>query len=157
MYLQELDALQRFVWESAQLKSMRLIDAPPAVARPVLMWEAPHRRKGQEIDSYTYTMHVTQYGKLYTATLNQLNDFQEKMTVYLENGDSAAGRPPITLPLFDPQNERVGWLKQVQLEFDHSVDLDVGLQIKYRVTYSRVRPAPAPPATKVGQRMKINW
>ena len=141
----ELDALGRWIKGAANLNSIRLTQAPPAVARPVVLWEAAARGKDRNLDRYTYVNRVQQYGKLYVSSLDQLNDLENLLLADLEERVGV-------LPVF-AGGLAIGHLKAVEIEFSNSETLDVPFTVKYEVTYGRVMPDEAPPATYVGNKI----
>jgi hypothetical protein len=148
-YLEELDALQRWIYGTAGLTSMRLAEAPPKVARPVILWEPPFRGRDRNLGRYTYINRVQQYGKLYVTSLDQLTDYQEKLLGDLEEKVGV-------LPVFDSTGVKVADLKNVELEFNRSESLDVPFIIRYEIAYARTRPAAAPNATTVYNKKTVN-
>lgn len=139
-YFQELDALQRWLYSVAGLTSMRLTVAPPKVARPIVLWEAPSRRRDRNINRFQYVNQVRQFGKLYAADLMQLLEYQDRLHTDLEERNGI-------LPIYDkegPAGVVIGHMKAADLEFTESPVLDVPFSIRYEVTYTRTRP-PAPP------------
>lgn len=138
----ELDALQRWIYAAAGLKSMRLTASPPQVARPVILWQAPHRRKARDNSRWQYVNAVTQYGKLYVSNLDQLNDLQAKLLKDLEEKVGV-------LEVFDQDGLKIALLKEVSIEFTNSTTLDVPIAIRYEATYGRTRPTLPPPAKTV--------
>lgn len=141
-YDREIDALGRWLVAAAGLKSMRLMQSPPKVARPVILWQAPHRQRDRNISRYQYVNAVTQYGKLYATSLDQLNDLQEKLLKYLEDRDGI-------LDVFDTNGVKIAILKEVEVEFMNAENLDVPIRVRYEATYGRPRPDLPPPAKTV--------
>lgn len=144
-YLQELDALQRWIKAAAGLNSVRLQAAPPAIARPVILWEAPRRGKVRDLSRYRYTNAVQQYGKLYAVNLEQLLQIE---TTLLQDLEEKGG----VLPIYGPGGVEVGKLQAVTIEFTESENMDVPFRVLYEATYKRsVQPEEetAPPATRV--------
>lgn len=148
-YVQELDAIQRWVYRAAQLKSIRLQEAPPKVARPVILWEAASRGRDRHLSRWSYINGVVQFGKLYVNNLDQLYTIQEKLIQALEE------RVGI-LPVYETReadSERVGLLKDVKVEFDRGEKLDTLIRVTYEATYHRVRPERAPAANVVSNKL----
>lgn len=145
-YVLELESLQRWVKAVAGFNSMRLTMAPPKVARPIIIWEAPQRLRDRSISRYKYVNRVLQYGKLYVSNLDELNEVQDKLLTDLEDKTGV-------LPYYDSNGNRVGWLKAVEIEFTNSEGLDVPFIIRYEATYSRTKPADPPAATYVGTKV----
>lgn len=148
-YAQEIDALQRWVYTAAGLTSHRLSNAPPKVARPVILWEGPNRTKGQNLGRYHYTRITSQYGKLYVNDLTQLADLIDKLEINLAEKDE-------WLPIYEtdqPGAVQVGKLLNVRLEVGTANTVDLPITIRYEVIYNRTIPDPAPPATYVGTRI----
>lgn len=144
-YRQEIDALSRWIYQTTGLSSILLSDAPPQVARPVILWEAPNRRRGRDLGNYGFERRVTQYGTLYITHLFQLADIVESLE------SNIAERFDI-LPVFASDElgaPRIGWLKKVELEVNNAQGTDVGISIRYTVNQDRPTPVPLPPATKV--------
>jgi hypothetical protein len=149
-YLQEIDAMQRWVKATANLNSFRLSEAPPKVGRPVALLEAASRRKDRVISHYSTTRRISQYGKLYVKNLDQLADIVDKLERDLEEKQGL-------LPIFENSNAaavQVGSLKAVEFELTTSDQLDVPFQIRYEVTYHRPKPV-IPAATSVNTRIRI--
>ena len=150
-YDQELVALQRWVKATAGLNSVRLRDAAPKVARPIILWETPGRKKDRNLSRYLYVNRVTQYGRLYVSSLDQLIEKQEALLNDLEEKVGV-------LPVYGDSGTVVASLKAVDLVFPESQgvnisSLDVPFSIKYEVTYARTKPVEPPPATYVGTRV----
>jgi len=146
-YEKELEALQRWVKSVAGLNSVRLSDAQPKVARPVILWETPSRSKNRNLRRYQYVNRVTQYGRRYVNSLDQLLTYQEALLGDLEEKVGV-------LPVYAADGTVAANLKAVELDFTDNQgqaisSLDVPFSIKYEVTYGRVRPAEPPPATTV--------
>jgi len=150
-YKQELEALQRWVWATANLRSMRLQEAPPKIARPMILWESPDRGKDRDISRWRYVVKVTQYGRLFAKDLDQLLDLQDVLQGALEEQVEAGG-----LPIYEKPGPGavIGKLQKLDIKFSNTEGLDVPIQISYEVTYDRKRTVyPAP--TFVGTRSKI--
>lgn len=149
-YLQELDALQKWIYTTAQLPSYRLAAAPPKLPRPVIVWEAPARSQDRNLGRWQFVNRVTQYGKVYAEDLAQLLDYQERLGLDLAE---KVNQLPVYNEVGAAGTVIVGQLREVQLRFDHTdASLDVPLRIEYEATYSRVRnepPAPTEVYTKV--------
>lgn len=141
-YLAELEAIQRWVKATAGLNSMRLQTAPPKVARPVILWEAPSRSRDRNITRWLYVNQVTQYGKLYANDLGHLLDFQDKLFSDLEERVGV-------LPVYNQAGQQIGKLEAVQLTFRETEGLDVPIEVQYQVTYSRTKPVEPPAPTAV--------
>ncbi len=153
-YEKELEALQRWVKSVAGLNSVRLSDAQPKVARPVILWETPSRSKDRNLSRYQYVNKVTQYGRLYVNSLDQLLVFQENLLGDLEERVGV-------LPIY-ADGTVIANLKAVELVFTDNQgqsisSLDVPFGIKYEVTYGRTRPIVPPPATTVTTRVDTNY
>lgn len=150
-YKQELDALQRWVFKTAGLQSHRLSEAPPKVARPVILWEGPNRRKGENLGRYEYTKTVSQYGTLYVSNLDQLADLLDKLETDLGNRDE-------WLPMFESDQagaQQIGKLRNVRLDLNTNETVNMNFTVRYEVIYSRTRPAEAPNATKVSTKTTL--
>lgn len=137
----ELEAITRWVMGAAGLNSMLLTSAPPKVARPVILWEAPQRSRDRNVDRYQYVNRVRQYGKIYAADLRQLLDYQGRLQIDLEDRENL-------LDVYDGSGAKVGRLKAVTVSFGQAEGLDVPIIVDYEATYARTRPA-APPAPKI--------
>lgn len=148
-YTQEIDAVQRWLYGTARLPSYRLEAAPPKLARPVVVWEAPSRQTARNLSRWQYVKKVTQFGKIYVADLAQLLKYQDLLEKDLEERVNQ-------LPVFDTEGQAgvvVGQLRDVQLIFDHTEStLDIQLRVSYEATYSRTREI-APPPTDVYTRI----
>jgi hypothetical protein len=145
-YKAELDALQAWIWKTAGVKAVTLQDAPPKLARPVILWEPPSRKRDRNLTRYSYVNAVTQYGKLYVSSLKQLDTIEEALLGDLEEKVGV-------LSITDAAGNLLGRLKQVEIAFQNSETLDVPFTIKYEVTYGRTRPVAPPPATFVGNKI----
>lgn len=148
-YKQELDALGRWVYGVAGLKNHRLSAAPPQVTRPVILWEAPNRVKGQNMGSYHYTKRTTQYGKLYVNDLDELADLLDLLEKNLGDGFE-------WLPVYESEAENaavIGKLRNVQIEAGTSQNTDTPFTVRYEVIYSRPIPQQAPHATSINNRI----
>lgn len=149
-HLLEIDALQRWMYQAAGLPSYRLGTKPPKLPRPVLVWEAPVRLTDRNVGRWQYVKKVTQYGKLYVSSLDQLFQYQDVLEKDLEERVQR-------LPVYDEEGAAgssvVGHLQQVKLLFDHlDSSLDVQIRIEYEATFSRNRstaPAPETVVTRV--------
>lgn len=146
-YLSELDALQRWLYGTAGIKSLRLTQSPPKLARPVVLFETPYVKRDRNLDRYLYVKRTQQYCKLFVNSLVELVDYQEKLTDDLEN------RVGI-LPMYDG-DKVIGHLKDVTITFNQSDSLDVPFTLEYETTYSRKKPEAAPRAVTVGNRIVI--
>ncbi|WP_332648893.1 hypothetical protein [Lysinibacillus sp. 54212] len=150
-YLQELEALARWVYQVTEVTSHKLSEAPPKVARPVILWEGPSRRKGENLGRYHYTKRASQYGTLYVKDLDQLGSLIDKLEKNLMDRDE-------WLPMFesDQANARqIGKLYKVEIDFNNTQSTDMPFTIRYEVIYSRPIPEAAPAATHVGNKVKI--
>lgn len=141
----ELDAIGRWIKGAANLNSIRLQLAPPAVARPVILWEPAARSTSRNLSRYLYVTKVQQYGKLYVVSLDQLNEYENLLLADLEE---RVGLVPVFAGA-----QTIGHLEAVEIEFSNSETLDVPFTVRYEVTYSRVTPEAAPPATYVGNKI----
>lgn len=148
-YSKELETLQTWVKSVTGLKSYRLREAKPKLARPVILWENPQRQPPRNIGQYQYVISVRQYGRLFVASLDESLDAQEKLTKDLAE---KYGIFTITEDGF-----KVGLLKEAEIEFTNSESLDVPFSVKYEVTYGRTRPAVPPPATTVTTRYVLDF
>lgn len=149
-YSQEIDALGRWVYQTAGLQSHRLSSAPPKVARPVILWEGPNRRKGQNLGRYKYIKRVSQYGTLYVDNLDQLADILDKLEQDLAARDE-------WLPIYETDQAnaaQIGKLRNVDIEVNSSETVNINFSIRYEVIYSRPEPAEAPHATTVTNKFK---
>ncbi|WP_444506004.1 hypothetical protein [Cytobacillus kochii] len=144
-YKQEIDALGRWVYKTAGLRSHRLSSAPPKVARPVILWESPNRRQGRYLGRYSFIRSISQYGTLYVDSLDQLAEVLDKLEKYLADYDNM-------LPLYESESleaAQVGWLKQVELDVNTAQSVNIPIIIKYEATIGRPRPEEMPSAIKV--------
>ncbi len=146
-YLAELSNIQRWVKATANIDSYRLTVAPPQLARPVILWEAPHRGKDRNLSRWAYVNKVTQFGKLYVATIDQLADVQDKLITDLEERTGV-------LPIYDAAGLVVSLLKRCDLTFENAENLNIPFNLVYEATYARVRPPEAPNAVFVGNRVQ---
>lgn len=150
-YLEEIDALGRWIYQTAGLPSHRLSSAPPKAARPVILWEGPNRRKGQNLGRYKYLKRVTQYGKLYVDNLDQLAELLDKLEKDLAARDE-------WLPMYETDQvgaPQIGKLRNVDIEVNSSESVDINFGIRYEVIYSRPEPDEAPNATKVSNKLHL--
>lgn len=146
-YLQELEALQIWLKAAAGLNSHRIKDAKPNLARPVVLFETPSRRKVRNLGQYKYVVPVRQYGKLFINSLDEAADAQEKLIKDLEE------RLNVLQVYKDKQPIAGVFLKAVVIEFGQADGLDIPFTIEYEVTYGRVKPAEPPHATTVVNRV----
>jgi len=152
-YNEELNVISTWVKAVAQLPNMRLREAPAKVARPVILWENPSRGKDRDISRYTYVNKVIQFGKLFVSSVEQANDLQEKLLADLQEKGGV-------LPIYntvDGQQVLVGRLKQVDIKFRESDNLNIPVELTYEVTYGRTRPAAVPAATTVTNKVTTNY
>lgn len=149
-YLQEIDALQRFIYKAATLKSIRLTAAPPTVARPIILWENPSRGRNKNLTRYTYVVRVQQFGKLFVSSYDEAAIFQDYLLSYLEEAYGV-------LPVYESESSvvEIAKLKNVTIEFSNSENLDIPFTLTYEATYTRRRPEVAPPAVYVGTRLTM--
>jgi hypothetical protein len=151
-FLQEIDALQRWVKGAAGLNSMRLTAAPPRVARPVILWETPRRGRDRNVTRYQFVNRVQQFGKLFADNLDQLLDYQARLQLDLEEKQGV-------LPVYDQEGAagvQIGTIKAAVIEFGESESLDVPFTLTYEATYTRTKPTPPPAATKVITKKDVN-
>ena len=143
-HMQEIEALQRWVYTDAGLTSMRLTDAPPVVTRPVILWETPRRSASRFMNRYDYMVSVQQFGKLYVHNLDQLSSVTDALIFGLHERENV-------IPVFlnDVHNLPLTHMKNVRIEFRESTELDVPFTVSYDVVYSKTRPEPVPHATDV--------
>lgn len=149
-YTAELDALQRWLKLVAGLNSLQRKASPPTLPRPVVLWEAPLRGRDRNLGRYQYVNSVTQLGKLYVSSLDELVTLEEALLSDLEERTGL-------LPVYatsEKTAKQVALLKQVEITFQSAETLDVPFTVKYEVTYARTRPAPAPAATFVGNKIQ---
>lgn len=144
-YIQELDAIQRFMKSAANLNSWRLQEAPVEVSRPVILWLPPNRQKDRHINRYLYVKRVSQYGTLYVNSLDQLGTLMDQLENSLEEKESL-------LPIFDGPNE-VGILKAVSVEFQQAENLDVPIIVRYEASYARAKPPEIPGASSISTKI----
>lgn len=144
----ELEALGRWVKATANLNSMRLMAAPPRVARPIILWEAPQRQRLKNTARYLFVNQVRQYGKLFAKDLDQLLEYQTRLQLDLEDREN-------TIDIFGADGQKIGWLKNISMYFETSVGLDVPFQIEYEVGYARNRPVVPPPPKYVHTRTDV--
>ena len=144
-YKQELDALGRWVYQKAGLRSYRLDSSPPKVARPVILWEIPNSTRGSALGNYAFTKKRSQFGKLYVGSLNQLADLMDLLEQTLADSYEY-------LPIHEsdePSAPIIGRLQRVQFDVGTSETLDVPITVRYEVIQYRTQEAEAPPATVV--------
>ncbi|MGG3803166.1 hypothetical protein [Metabacillus fastidiosus] len=150
-YLQEIDALQRWVFQTAQLQSHRLSHSPPKVTRPVILWEGPSRNKGENIGNYHFTKRTSQFGKLYTNNLDEL-------AILLDKLEKNIGDRGEWLPIFSDETAsavQIGIMRKVQLETSTAATIDFPFSLRYEVIYKRKMPEPVPNATSVTNKIII--
>jgi hypothetical protein len=144
----ELQAIQRWIKGAVGLNSMRLTAAPPKVARPVILWEAPQRSRARNTARYLFVNQVRQYGRLFAHNLDQLLDYQGRLQLDLEDRENV-------LAVYDGTGAEIGKLKNVSILFETDTGLDVPFRVEYEVGYARSRPAAPPPAVDVFTRTKV--
>jgi hypothetical protein len=147
-FIYELEALQRWIKAAAGLNSMRLTAAPPKVARPVILWEAPQRSRDRNTSRYVFVNRVQQYGRLFAHNLDQLLDYQARLQLDLEDRENV-------LDVYDGTGAVIGKLKNVSVRFENADGLDVPFSVEYEAGYSRNRPAAPPPPTDVHTRTNV--
>ncbi|MEK4879333.1 hypothetical protein [Paenibacillus sp. FSL R5-0908] len=150
-YQQELDALQRWIWSVASLKSYRLAEAPPKIARPAIVWEAPDRSQDRNLSRWQYVNKVKQYGKLYVTKLDQLIDLQDLLGMDLSEEDRTRGKYINQLPVYEHTGADaviIGQLREVYIIFGNGESMDTPMRVEYEVTYRRNQTI-APPPTEV--------
>lgn len=145
---QEIDALQRWVFQHAQLISMKLSSAPPTVARPVILWEHGQRSRTKNLTRYSYVVRCQQYGKLFVESFDQAATLQDLLL------DSIEQRYGV-LPVFEAvgSDVQIATLKNVTIDFRSSETMDIPIVVAYEATYGRTRPVLPPPATKVAHKI----
>jgi hypothetical protein len=144
-YTEELDALGRWVYGTAGIQSHRLSSAPPAVARPVILWEGPNRRKGQDLGNYSHIRRVSQYGTLYVDNLDQLAEILDKL-----EGDLAKRNDLLPVYANDQAGAlQTGWLKKVEFDLNTTQSVNIPIVVRYEVIQDRPVPEEAPPAATV--------
>jgi hypothetical protein len=151
-FLREIDALGRYVYRAATLKSMRLTEAPPTVARPVILWENPQRGRSRNLDQYTYVVRVQQFGKLFVNSFDQAAIYQDSLISYLEEKYGV-----LEVYENDQSTQVVALLKAVTIEFNPSETLDIPINVTYEATYSRKRPVDPGPASFVGNKIETKF
>lgn len=149
-YKQELDAISRWIKAVAGLNNLRLSEAPAKIARPVILWENPGRGKDRDLGRYKYVNKVIQFGKLFVNSLEQAAEIQETLLSDLEE---KLGVLPVYEKTAQGQEVIATKLKQVTVKFVESENLNIPIQVEYEVTYGRIKPAAAPQAVVVGNRI----
>lgn len=145
----ELEAIQIFVKQATDVNSFKLAVAPPKLSRPVILWEAPSRGLARRIDQYTEVRTVRQFGKLYVSSLNEANKYQDQFYAALQLAGNVIE--------IKEGGQRIGILKAVQLEFRESETLDIPFSLRYEVAYEQGRPALAPKATTVVNKITTDF
>lgn len=150
-YLRENEALQIWIKAAAGLSSYRLKDAKPQLARPVILFETPSRGKSTNLGRYKYTIPVKQYAKLFVNSVEQAHEVQENLIKDLEERVGV-------LPIYGDDKQPLAGinLKAVVIDFEQGEQLDIPFTISYEATYSRTKPAEAPPATTVSSKLIIS-
>lgn len=146
-YIAELSALQRWVKTTTGLDSLRQKEAPPRLARPVILWESPHRGRDRNLNRWAYVNKVTQFGKLFVINVDQLAIIQDKLFSDLEERTGL-------LPVYGAAGIVVTLLKNCDLTFSNSDTLNIPFSITYEITYTRVKPPAVPNATFVGNKIR---
>lgn len=144
----ELLAIQRWIKGAVGLDSMRLTAAPPKVARPVILWEAPQRSRDRNTSRYKFVNRVRQYGKLFAHNLDQLLDYEARLQLDLEDQENV-------LAVYDGAGAEIGKLKNVAIFFETDTGLDIPFRVEYEIGYARSRPAAPPPPTDVYTRTNV--
>lgn len=150
-YRAEIDALQRFIYAAAGLKSARQSANSTPVARPLVLFGPPQRLKDRQLSDLVYVTRVVQYATLQVTSLDELVDAQEALISDLQSRGSV-------LPVYadDTANAaQVSTLKRVEIEFDNDLSLDVPMRIRYEATYKTGDPTVYPAATKVTNRVQL--
>lgn len=149
-YELELTTVQTWIKKIAGLNSWRRTAAPPTLARPVIVWESPHRSRKRNLHKYAYTQTVKYYGKLYVNTVDECLRLQNLLTESLEN---ALGR----LDIVGSDGVTIGFMKEAEIGFTQIEGLDVPFTFSYDVTYSRRRADPLPPPRYVYTKVRVNY
>lgn len=147
-YEKELDTVQTWLKSTAGLNSWRRAVAPPKLARPVIVWDAPHRGRTRNLSRYVYVQTVSYYGKLYVNSLDETLRLQETLLSDMEDRTGL-------LEVLDTDKKHLAWLKEVELTFQDTEGLDVPFTLKYEVTYGRKKPTDPPSPLKVTTKVAV--
>jgi len=148
-YRLELNTIQTWIKEAANINSIRLNSGKTKAARPIILFEPPGRGKDRELTRYKYVNGITQYCRLFANDLDEALEIQENLITDIEDRDSY-------LDIENSNGDIVGKLKNVEVEFTDSDGLDISFVIRYEVTYSRPVPDAPPSPTFVGNRLIVN-
>ncbi|MCM3789426.1 hypothetical protein M3221_13555 [Domibacillus indicus] len=150
-FVQEIDALQRWLFKTAGLRSYQLSEAPPKVARPVVLWEIPSRSSGRYWDNYTRLKTAAQYGKLYVQNLQEYGELISKLEQDLHDKMNE-------IPVYETSDASasiIGYLIDVDLETSTAQNLDVPIVVRYNAVHEREQPELPGPATAVHSRVIV--
>lgn len=150
-YIQEVEALQRWIYHLTSVRSFQLSDAPPKVARPVILWEIPGRSSGRRYDNFTRLKTSAQYGKLYVKSLAQYGEIISLLEKDLHNKNNE-------LPVYSTSETSgtvIGSLIDVDFETGTAQNLDIPITIRYNAVHEQDRPDLPGPATAVFNRVTI--
>lgn len=148
-YKGELTAVQTWIKQTAGLNSWRRSKAPPALPRPVAVWDSPFRGRDKNLDRYTYEQKVVFYGTLFVNDLNESLQLQDTLITALENQCGI-------ISLLDSTGISVGYLKNASFSFTDVEGLDVPFTLTYYVVYKRKRPTAPSSAKRVHTRITSN-
>lgn len=140
-FYNELESITRWVKSATGLTSLLLSTAPPKIARPVILWEAPLREPLRNNSRYAFVNRVRQFGKLFAANHKQLLTYQGQLQLALEDNENIIA--------YYEDGEAVGFLKNARITFETTDTLDVPFSIEYEAGYSRKRPEDPPPPRTV--------
>lgn len=137
-YLLELTTVQTWLKTASGLNSWRRTNAPPTLPRPVVLWESPYRGRARHLHRYAYVQRVKYFGKLFVNSVDEVLLLQQRLNEDIENRCGL-------LDVIDTNGDKVGILKEVEVEFVETEGLDVPFRLSYEVAYTRTKPT-TPPA-----------
>lgn len=151
-YDKELTTIQVWLKSVANLPSWRYNEIPAKLPRPVVILETPSRVKLRDNGRYEYVMAVNQYGRLCVANVSDVVELQDKLFTDL-------GERCNVLPVIE-EGFIIRKLRNVELNFvgqDQDKTLEESFILSYEVTYYRTKPASAPHAAKVTNKLKTDY
>jgi hypothetical protein len=146
-YDKELTAIQTWLKSTTGLNSWKLKEAPSQLAKPVIIWDTPSRGRSWDMNRYEYVVPVNQYGRLCVGSVEDAIKYQGQLLIDL-------GEKCNRLSVID-NGQVIRKLKNVQIEF-YGEELESKFTVSYEVPYYRTKPAEAPHATKVTNKIIIS-
>jgi len=140
----EMTAIQTWVKSITGLNSWLLKMAPTKLPRPVIIFDMRSPGTSYNMTRYEYVIPVRQYGRLCVNSVEEAQKYQGLLLADL-------GEKCNVVPVIEGSNI-IRRLKNVQFDFVGQ-DLEGAFVLTYEVSYFRTRPAEAPHATRVVNRI----